>query len=178
VNPLSRILFNQVNSITVSNTAVETTLKGTGLGLSTLPAGYLFVGRAVRVYAAGFYGTQAVPVTLNIRIKLGSTVVLTTGDQTPSGSMTTQMWWLSGLITCRIVGVTGTVNAQGRWMHMAEAAGADDAGTPIVWGMKNTASTTLDTTIAQAIDVTADWGAGVAAADTITCTSLVYEVLN
>jgi hypothetical protein len=172
-NDVSGVLFTQTASVATSS-ATETTLTGAGRGTLTLPANYFILGRSIRVKASGVYSSQAVPVTLNIRVKLGSTVICVTGDQTTAGAMSNRLWKLDCIITCRTTGGTGTVFGQSAWEHMATAGAT---GTPTWWEMSNTATTTIDTTGTLAVDVTADWAAGVGGADAISCTNLTVEAL-
>jgi hypothetical protein len=167
-------VFTQTATVTVSNTTTETTLVGSGSGSVTLPAGFHLAGKTVRIRASGIYSTQAVPITLNIRVKYGSVTVLETGDETPSGSVSSKGWSLDVEITCRTTGATGTVFTQsyGGFMHYSNARTLQG------WDFSSTATTTIDTTASQAISITADWGGGVAAADSISCTNLSVEILN
>ena len=160
-------------SATVSNTTTETTIVSTGIGTQTLPVNFLTAGKTIRVTASGVYGTDAVSAaTLTLRIKLGSTVILTTGANIPNGSLTNRGWSISSLITCRTTGATGTVFGQGRCNLSTDATTAQTVD------MENTATQTVDTTATQVVDVTAQWGVGVAAADTITGTNILIEVLD
>lgn len=163
-------LFQQTASVTVGNTAAETTLVGSGVGSVTLPANFFIVGRTLRVRAAGVISTAAGPGTLNIRIKFGATTIVTTGDVTPVASLSSRRWELQNLITCRTTGATGTVIASGDFGVMPTAQGSIAR-----WeAMTGTSTVTIDTTATQACSVTADWSAA-AAADTLTATVLVLE---
>lgn len=155
-------LFTSTASATVSNTTTETTIIGTGSGSLTLPVNYLSAGRALIVHASGVYSTQAVPITLRLKVKMGSTILLDTGVQTPTGALTNRRFVIEGRIICRTAGAPGTVFCQGEsrlWTSAILVTG---------WEMLNTATANITTTSTQVIDVTAQWGAGVAAADSIT----------
>ena len=175
---LSGVIFTQTANQTVVNTVTETTLIGTGVGTVTLPANFLksafgTAGRTIRITARGIYGTDLVAPTLNIRVKLGSTTVVSTGVITTAANLTNKFWEATAYITCRTSGATGTVMGNGAFLH-------DDAlanNTLSIWGMTNTGTTTINTTEAQAIDVTAEWGTA-DADNTITCQILTLEVLN
>jgi hypothetical protein len=167
-------LFGLVTAKTVANpTTAETTLiDATGaLGTVTIPALWFLPGRSVRVKAAGVYGSAA-GTTLNVRIKFGSTVILATGDQSPAAA-TDYYWSIDAEISCRTAGAGGTVMAESAFTYLAGATGNLQA-----WGMVNTTAVTVDTTATQAVDLTADWGAGVAAGDTITLHTLTIELLG
>lgn len=165
-----RILYASTADGAVTNTPTEGTLIGTGVGSLNLPAGFFTIGKPVRLRAAGYYSTQAVPDTLNIRIKLGSTTILATGDQTPGGAISQLGWKVDCILVCRAVGASGSVIGQSDFEHQATEIAA-----PLFWEMLTTGAVTVDTTGVLAVDLTADWGAGVAAADTIVCTDFVLE---
>lgn len=159
-------------SATVSNTTTETTLIGTvGRGSTTIESDSLVLGRAIVVTAGGVYSTQVAPVTLRLKVKIGSVVVLDTGAQLPAGSLANRGWMLWGLITCRTTGASGTVFGQGVWN------GATTALAAVQWDLENTTTSTIDTTADQTLDFTAQWAAGVAAADSITCSNLVIDLI-
>ena len=170
-NNLTYTRYTSTANGQVTNTATEGTLIGSGSGSLSITANTAEVGKTYTVKASGYYSTQVVPVTLNIRIKLGSTTILATGDQTPGGAIANLHWTLEGRITVRTTGATGTVHAQSGWDHQATATGA-----PLRWQMVNTATVTVDTTATASFDLTADWGAGVAAADDIVCTN--FELME
>lgn len=167
--------FTQTTTVTVSNDAAETTLVGAGTGTATIPANFWKAGKKIRIEAWGYYGTQATPVTFNMRLRLGGvagTIMWATGDQTPGGGLTNQAWYAKSFVTCRSTGTRGQFVSQGEWVHHTTATDF------VSWQGINTAVVELDTTAAKDIALTADWAAGVAAADTITCLDLSAEVLN
>jgi hypothetical protein len=97
--------------------------------------------------------------------------VLDTGAQIYDPALTNMGWQVSALITCRTTGASGTVFAQGVFMH---------ALTEVDWtgkAMETTAATTIDTTASQAIAVTAEWDTA-DVDNTITQTNVVIEMLN
>lgn len=172
VNQLhSGSVFVSTASATVAGTSTETSVIGAGSGTTTLPANFFVAGKTIRMVASGYHGTAASAATLNIRAKLGATTIVATGDQTPGNSIADRAWRLTVLITCRTVGATGTVIANGIFERLEGAAGA-----PVGWGMITTSAITVDTTGTLAANITADWG-GTDAADTITCTNFNLEVL-
>jgi len=164
------LLFVQTASANVNNTLTETTLVSTGNGNPTLEAGYLQAGKKLRVKASGFYSTLGTP-TLQLKVKLGSTVILdTTAVATPAGAANKQ-WTIEGIITVRTNGTGGTVIAQGQ----AILAISTTANQPEQ--MVNTGTIAVDTTTALAVSVTAQWGTA-SASNTITCTNLSVESMN
>lgn len=157
----------------VEDTVTETTLIGTGLGTLTLPANFFVAGKTVRLWAYGVYSTDAVAADLQLRIKLGSTVIGDTGVQTPANGITDRYWTMRGVITCRTTGATGTVMAQATFEHLATSV---STGTLTWWEMSNTAATVIDTTAAQILDFTAEWSAA-DVDNSIQCTNFTVEVI-
>lgn len=165
--------FKKTADTTVANTVTETSLVGTGTGTVTLPANFLIIGRTIRVHAAGYYSDAAAPGTINFRVRLGGisgTVILNTTALTPAGTVSNQLWEMDAYFTCRTTGATGTIYAQGHvTLHDTTAASR-------VYEMVNTATSTIDTTAAQAVTPSLQWGTA-DAANTLTCTNLTVEWL-
>lgn len=164
---ISSSIFTQTQSVTVANTVTETALTGTGVGTLTLPANFLIAGKTIRITARGIHSATGSP-TIQIKIKLGSTTILDTGANN-SGTSTNTEFALDGIITCRTTGASGTLMGQGAYRE-------DDVNANL-FGMVNTATTTIDTTVSQAISVTAQWGTA-SSDNTITLTNLMVEILN
>lgn len=175
--------FTETADATIGNSTTETTVVGTGVGSVTLPAKLLVAGRTIRLTARGSYGTDAVAPTLRIKVKLidstpTTVVILDTGAVTLTAAQTNQYWELDALVTCRTTGATGTVFAQGLLtlsngattaLHLEMSSG----GT----ANANTATSTIDTTKTEKVEITATWGTA-NANNTITTTNLAVEVLN
>lgn len=147
----STLLFAKTATATVANTGTETTILSTGIGSKTLPEHYLLIGKSLFFIVQGIFSTDAVPGTLQLKVKLGSTTILDTGAQTPTASLVNRYFEISGIITCRTTGSSGTVFGQGLFLHSISAT--DIMG----WDMENTATTTIDTTASLVFDITADW---------------------
>lgn len=169
--------FSQIADVTVANTGTETTLVSTGAGIvgtATLPANFFTAGKTIRLVAAGIYSTAAtVAQTLTIRVKYGSTTLVATAAISKVNVLANRAWSLDVLITCRTVGGTGTVYAQGvgGFFHWSSAS------VPAAAELVSTGTVTIDTTAASALSVTAQWNSG-AVGDTITCTNLKFDVEN
>jgi hypothetical protein len=162
----SGTLFTQTADATCANTTTETTLTSTGVGTLTLPANFFVAGKTIKLQAYGFHSSTS-GTTVTIRIKLGSTTILTaTGT---SGPDTNAGIIMDTVITCRTTGASGTVSGQGVYTEIGNS--------PNFRQMTNTAAVTVDTTTSQAISMTAQWGAA-SAGRTITVTNLSVQVLN
>lgn len=160
-------LFAQTASATVANTTTETTLASTGEGSLTLPANFLRPGRTVRVRASGFASDTGTP-TLRFRVKLGSTTIGDTGAIALTGTVSNEGFVVDYELTCRTAGASGTVIGQG-FSHVDNST-----NTGLLESLPSTAAVTVNTTTAQAVSVTAQWGTA-SSSNTITCTNLVVE---
>lgn len=165
------VLYTSTADGTIGNSTTETTVIGTGVGTKTLPANFFVAGKTIRVRVFGYYSTKAAPVgTFTLRCKLGSTAIETV-TPTLTASMTSRQWSCEFLITCRTTGVSGTVYGQGELRLFTAAA------TVVGNEALSTATTTIDTTASQTVEVTAQWGTA-NASNTITGTNAIIEVLN
>lgn len=161
---LNGVIFTQTATGTVANSTVEGSVSSSGIGSLSLPVNFFVAGKTIRISGRGFHSSTATP-TLNLKIKFGSTVINTTG--THSMHNTTNAYFeFDTIITCRTTGASGTVFAQGKMFD-----GTDNIS------MGNIATTTVNTTIAQAITVTSQWSVG-SSANTISMTNLTVEILN
>lgn len=155
----------------VSNTTTETSLVPVtnAQGTLTLPASWAQTGNGIRIRANGKLSSQAVPVTLTIQIKKGSTTLATTGAQTPLGALSGRFWRLDCIIRFQSP-TRWHCNSLFEFMTAAQ-------GSTTCWEMINSSFVNVNSN-SELIDLTATWGAGVAAADSITCTSMEVEAVN
>lgn len=136
----------------VSNTTTEGTIIGAGtLSTLTLPANYFKAGRNVHIKVWGYMTNTGTP-TIRIKFKLGSTVIIDTAAVTMV-SITGSMYWVAeGIITCRTTGSSGTVFGQGEFNYYSTSTVKNNIA------VANTATSTINTTTTQVVDVTAQWG--------------------
>lgn len=161
----SGILFVKTDSTTVANTATESSLVGNGVGSITLPTNFLTVGRTLRIRGFGYHSSTGNP-TFTIRFKLGSTTVGTVTGTSGNGS--NDGFEFDGILTCRTIGSSGTVQAQGSYRELQSNG--------LIAGGGNTSTTTINTTLSHTIAVTVQWGTA-DAGNTITLTNMVIESL-
>ena len=166
VTQVRRPLFVQTQQITVANTLTETTLLGTGIGTVTLPPNYLVQGKVLRIWMWGIHSAVSNPL-IQIRVYAGSTLIGDTGLQASHAS-TNEQWDTKVDITCLTTGTTGTVMPGGFY--------EEDTPTASPFGMPVTAPITLNTTIAQTLNITVTWGTA-SLSDTITAQQILigYE---
>jgi hypothetical protein len=78
---------------TASNTASETSITPSGVGTLTIPANFLVAGKTLRIKAGGKYSTDgAAGPDLNLKIKLGSTIIAEFGDAEMTVGATDVAW--------------------------------------------------------------------------------------
>lgn len=159
------LAFVATATATVANTASETTIIGTGVGSLTLVANFFSIGKSLRIKLMGVISNTGTP-TINIRFKLGATTICLSGAVTTPASLSNDLFVADILLTCRTIGATGTVFAQGQ-LQIGDT----------VSQMPATAAVTVDTTGTLAVNVTAEWGAG-DPANTISVTNAIVEKLN
>lgn len=159
-------IFAQTASKTVANTVTETTLVNTGVGNVIMPPNLLKVGKTIKIKMYAYHSSVS-GATLRLKIKVGGATVIDTGAHN-SHNDTNKLIKLESMITCRTAGASGTV--------LGQATFEEYGTTPDSNGVVNTSTSTVDTTSALTIDVTAQWGTA-SASNTITCTNLVIEVL-
>lgn len=151
---LSGTIFTQTADQTVTNTTTETTILGSGVGTKTLPANFFVAGKTIRLRIGGIYSTPAVATpSIIIKVKYGSTTIATVTTSSLLSGASNLEFDGEVLITCRTTGSSGTVMVHG---DIEYATGV--AGTISVDPLNNAgATTTINTTTSNAIDVTAQW---------------------
>jgi hypothetical protein len=169
------VVFSGTADKTVANTTSETSLIPTGVGSATLAANSFSAGKVLRIRLSGKYGTKTAPAgDITIKVKLGSTVVNTSGTHSVDPGETDQFWTVDLCLTCRTTGASGTVIGQTSWNH--SVAGAVSTAMQVAPMVANSA-VTIDTTTSQAVDVTAQWSTA-NASNTITTTCCQIEWMN
>ena len=164
------VLFTATADKTVTNTASETSLLPTGVGTLTLPANFWKVGKTIRVSLLGDHTMDPTPPTTVIRVKLGSTEILANASFTDANN-SNQFFRLNAVLTCRTLGVSGTIAAHGEFV-MHEGSGAQDARY-----LDQAAPVVVNTTVSQVLDVTVTFGTA-DSGSSITVTHAIIEVFN
>lgn len=171
--PISTTMFvgNTADVTVIASTVntTETTLRGTTIsGGATLEGGLIRVGRAIRVTIGGLITTSAVPVTIRIRIKIGSIAIADTGAVTPTANVTNGAFNVYTTAICRAIGASGTFTGSGN--SIVGAAIGTQAFTMQV-------TSTVDTTTSANMDMTITYG-GNTAGNQVTVGSILCEILN
>jgi hypothetical protein len=156
-----------VAATAVANSVAETSIftGASFVGTRTLPANFFKVGKTIRIGVESIVGITGTP-TLTIRMKLGSTTILTATSAALS-AIASQPHHTVIEITCYATGASGAVRG-----HIWNLIGIIANNVAIT-----TANVTVDTTASQVIDVTAQWSVA-NAANTIQAIITSIEVLN
>lgn len=158
--------FVQTADKTIANSNAETTIIGTGVGTLEFPANYFTVGKTIKIHIRGFHSSIANPL-ITLAIKLNSTTIVT--DAVASGNGTNDGFLIDADITFRTVGATGTVSVGGHYQE------THNSGSSI--GLVQAGTTTIDTTIAQTLDVTWTWNVA-DIRNTVTSQATLVEVIK
>lgn len=155
-------LFTVTDNAQAANTTSETSIFGNGVGTKTISANAFTAGRRLRIRLGGIYNTNAIGSrTLDIRMKLGSTLICNTAAKTVgTGGATSDCFIFDVSVTCRTTGVSGTFYVDGTARYLISSGttqefsfNSDEAALGALG-----AEITLDTTISQALTITAIWG--------------------
>ena len=159
-------------SVPAENIVANTTATTNFASNVSIPANALAVGKVIRVTANGVYGTHSTAPTLIMRLRFGATDLAVSTTTTMTASQTNRGWRLEADLIVISIGATGTVEVQGQAAYSSGTAGAT-----INLDLKNTAVVTVDTTVAQTLQVAVTWGTA-NASNTITLRQMTVEVLD
>jgi hypothetical protein len=139
-----------------------------------LNANELYPGKIMRVRATGEFTTPGSPGTLRLRLRYGGTggvALLDTTALTPIATATSAPFWLDAMLTFRTEGTTGTVMAFGL------VYGLTNANSVLLLPTSAPAVSTVDTTAAKSLALTAQWGT-LSASYSLTVHQFPVEELN
>jgi hypothetical protein len=148
-------LFAQTaNSTIITNTAVEKSLVNGGVGSLLVPANGFKVGDSFRAVVAGVINV-ANNQTIRIRVKDGTAVIGDSGIKTIS-NVTGDVFSLNVDFTVRALGGPGTASivTLGTFHYTKTSNGVTEG-----FAFNQINNTTFNTTIANTLDITVQWGA-------------------
>jgi len=159
--------FNSTaSSAAVTNTTTPTTIIGTGVGSLTLAANFFTAGKSIRITVTGTPFNTSVTPNITFTLVIGGTsypIVCT-----PTASQTNGIVTYEAFVTCRTTGASGTFavweRVQMAYAGLSTFVGATTAGT-------------INTTVSNAVNVTATW-ANASASNSITGIQALIEVIN
>ena len=148
-------LFAQTaNSTLITNTTAESSLINGGVGTLTIPANGFQVGDSFRAVFGGVMNANN-NQNIRIRVKAGSIVLLDSGAQNLGSSVINDVWSLNIDFTIRAIGAAGVASIVSLGsFHYTKTNNASVQG----FGFNTVNSTTFDTTVSNALNVTAQWG--------------------
>jgi hypothetical protein len=156
--PVNFGIFTETADVQIADTLTETSMLGGGEGTKTIPANFLKIGDTFHLEMSGYMDTVATP-DATIRVKLGATTI-----SSHTISLATipadEFWDLHMCFVVRTTGASGTVTSSGKFEYM-------DSGTLKGIGLVATGTTTINTTIAETIDITWEWGTAAATNDIV-----------
>ena len=157
LNPLgyTRGLFAQTaNSTPITNTDVETSLINGGVGSLSVPANFFKVGDSFRAIIAGVLNVGN-NQTIRIRVKDGTSILADSGAKTIS-NIAGDVFSLNVDFTVRALGGPGVASivTLGTFHYTKTSNGVTEG-----FAFNNINNTTFDTTVANALDITVQWGA-------------------
>lgn len=148
-------LFAQTaDSIPITNTIVEGTLIDGGIGSLSVPANGFQVGGSFTASMSGIISSKN-NTTIRIRIKTGAIVLGDTGFITMPQT-TNKHFDIEVHFTIRSVGIPGVASivTSGAFTYSKDASNAFEGS-----DFSTINNTTFDTTIANTLNITAQWGA-------------------
>ena len=152
---------------TIANSTSETAFTAS----NTLSANSVSVGDVFTCNLSGVFSTAVVAPSLTIKIKLGSTTMLSTGSFTTIAGISNLGWYTEAKFTVQSIGSSGSIEAQGSSAFSTAAAAA------MTINMSNTSALTIDTTASQAITATIQWSSA-SASNTITVREFFIQKLT
>ena len=148
-------LFAQTaNSTPITNTDVETPLINGGVGSLSVPANGFKIGDSFRVVIAGVLNV-ANNQTIRIRVKDGTSILADSGAKAIT-NITNNVFSLNVDFTVRALGVPGVASmvTLGTFHYTKTSNGVTEG-----FAFNQINSTTFDTTIANTLGITVQWGA-------------------
>jgi hypothetical protein len=147
-------LFAQTaDSTLITNTTAESSLINGGVGTLTIPANGFQVGDSFRAVFGGVMNANN-NQNIRIRVKAGSIVLLDSGAQNLGSSVINDVWSLNIDFTIRAIGAAGVASIVSLGsFHYTKTNNASVQG----FGFNTVNNTTFDTTISNALNVTAQW---------------------
>lgn len=164
-------LFSGTADKNVANTVTETSIMPTGVGSVTLPAGFLYTGRALTLSLRGYYSTAGLLPTMAIKVYVGSTLIATASASALLISTSSKEFYIVMNLTCRTAGTSGTVMGQGDIRYLTGTAALNQDG------LVSTSPATINTAISNLLDVRVTWGTA-SASNSITITNVLLQAFQ
>jgi len=141
-------LASQTSDINVTDN-IEKEIFKDDIGDKTIPANYFEAGQTLAIDLMGHITTTSSAGTLIIKVKLGSTTLVTSPTVTLANNLTDSLFLGKIFINCRSIGATGTVFCHG-FIDIDKGSNSFDR-----ISLVTPSTITIDTTIAQETIITA-----------------------
>jgi len=176
LSELSRLPYSQLKEKTVGNTIVETSLfnttSGEYTGSNIIPANSLKPGDIIHVCIKGALSTASSAPTNTVKIKLGAVVLVEDAKQI-TASLSNCYFKMEKDFLVQSIGSEGVIVEEGDSFFKDKVNFSGGAFRPL----SSEGGVTVNTTIANALDVTYIWGAE-AEANTITSRIAYINILK
>jgi len=175
-------IWSSCNGFVASNNAIASAFNGnstseqvwtpgTNITANTgqtyqLPANYCVAGRTIWLHADGIYSTTTTAESINLKVKIGATVLGATGANTPTASMTGQHWHSDFNIIC--LSATSAIG------EGYATVGTSTLTTTGYWPMQNVAAVTIPSA-ASNLTMSVTFGGTTSASNTITLQQLIVR---
>ncbi len=172
---ISGILKADATTTTVDGNDSETTLNSYVVPLNTISRNYagsgstgqffFEAGNVFRIWAAGIYSITGGTPTCSLSLDFNSTAYHIVTSLTANA--TNRPWWVEWTVIIPTIGSSGTAESFARASFDNTHRDEESTGTQ-----------TIDTTIAQTIAITGDWGGGAADTNVLTIRQFLVELMN
>lgn len=169
------VQFTAKTNQIITNTTAETTTFASGIGSLTIPASTFNQGKLLRISGKGVYSTPVTPGNVTLKVKLGGSTLTSIQTTAFLNSASNSGFEFNQLILCETTGSSGKFSTVGNVNYQGQLGlntvrtfdDMDQDGVP----------TTIDTTTALTLDITAAWDTA-DAAKVINVIASSVEVLN
>jgi hypothetical protein len=166
--------FIQTAPVTVANSVAELTILGAGAGTLVLPTNFFNAGKLMKVILRCRVANVSGMLALRLRLNATQHWTVTLDPATAMGSLNGDLN-VTIYVTGRTAGAGGTLFAKGCAERVVSTFAV--GGTVTGNADSNVATSAIDTTIAQTLDVTGQWTIA-NAGNTITTEIAVVEFMN
>ena len=151
--PVLSGMYSMISSRVIGGTLTETSCfnDSGAVGTRTNPANTLSVGDTYHLHMSGLVETDGKGHGMTFRLKLGATTLMTTNSDDWDAGGTPTFWELEVDFVIRTIGSLGTMIGGGM-ITFSEDSWWKDAGS-----FSTTSDLTINTTISNTFDVTAQW---------------------
>lgn len=148
------VIYSNTAPVVITNTTTETSIfVASTTTQRTLGANFLVLGKVIRIKGGGVYSTDALGGQVTIRVKIGAVTIGSVATTSLVNSAASRAFSFEVNIPVSAVGASGAVSVDG---HLSYSTGT---GVRAFDDITNGGATSvINTTTTQLIDITAQWG--------------------